>query len=100
MATLYISEFKSANSAIGTTAPQIPPEPAITDQVVAVGAGSLQSATFNASTRAILVSTDTACCIKFGDDPTATTSNLRIPANQNPIWFGVAPNQKLAVIAA
>lgn len=100
MATLYISEFKQGVSGIGSTWAQMLPQPAITDQVVAVGAGSLKSAAFSANTRAVLLATDTACSILFGDDPVAATTNLRIPANAPPFPFAVQPGQKVAVIAS
>lgn len=100
MATLYISEFKQGVSGIGSTWAQMLPQPAIADQVVAVGAGSLQSVAFNPLTRAVLLATDTACSIVFGDAPVAATTNLRIPANAPPFPFAVQPGQKVAVIAS
>lgn len=100
MANLYISEFQNGVSFIGTGQPQMMPQNAIVDQIVAIGGSSTQSAAFNTKTKAILLAADAACCIKFGDDPTATTSNFRIPANGNPFPFAITPGTKVAVIAA
>lgn len=74
-------------------------EPAIADQVVTSGAGSTQSAAFNADTRFVAISTvaATGLSILFGDNPTATTNHLRIPPNSL-VFFGVKPGQKVAVI--
>ncbi len=59
MATVYISEFKNAASPIGTYAPDVLPQPAITNQALGfTGAGTLSSA-FSASTYAVLVVGDT-----------------------------------------
>lgn len=100
MATLYISEFSNAVSGINTSVAQIFPQPSVTDQTVTIGGSSTQSAAFNSATRAVLLTTDTACCIAFGSDPTATAGNLMLPANGPPIGFGVVPGQKVAVIDA
>lgn len=98
MATLYISEFRNGTSFIGTSQAQILPQPAIVDQTVAIGMASAQSSAFDAFTRAVMITTDAICSIVFGDDPTATAGNLRLPANGPPVIFAVAPGQKLAVI--
>lgn len=56
-------------------------EPPIANQTVAVTAGSVQSAPFNALTRFVRVSTDVVCSIEFGTNPTATATTRRMPAN-------------------
>lgn len=98
MATLYISEFRKGSSSIGTEHVPVLPQPAITDQTVVIGAGSLQSAAFNAATRAIMISCDAVCSILIGDNPVAAATNFRLPANVPPLEFGVQPGQKIAVI--
>ena len=106
MAKLYISEFANIVAQQGTTkAESLAAQPAITDQTVSIGAGSLQSNPFNAKTNMILVTSDSVCSIVIGAaslnsgaGPTATASNLRIPANVAPIAFAVVPGQILAVI--
>lgn len=99
MATLFISEFEQGVSGIGTTWAQMLPQPAIADQVVTIAGASAQSSAFNAKTKAVMLTTDTACSVQFGADPTATTSTIRLPANGNPVCFAVVPGQKVAVIA-
>lgn len=99
MALLYISEYASTYQDHGTggTAGF---EPAITDQTpISTAGGSVQSAAFNVNTKLIRVHNDStnACCIVFGVNPTATTSNKRLAPNQTE-YFGVVPGQKLAVI--
>lgn len=98
MAVLYISEFSNGASVIGTALVAMMPQPSITDQTVAISGSSAQSAAFNARTRAVLLSADAICSIAFGANPTATATNLRLPANTI-IAFAVVPGQKVAVIS-
>ena len=101
MATVYISEFKSAVSTIGTTAPPVLPQPAIANQALGfTGAGTLSNA-FNAATRAVLVVGDTDCFYAFGaTSATGATgaAGTYLPAKV-PLIFGVAPGDKVAVTA-
>lgn len=97
MATLYISEYQElarAEPGMG----QIAQAPALVEQTVAIGGGSLQSAAFNPSTRFIRVSTDAICSISIDFTPTATTGKGRLPAD-NVEYFGVRPGMKIAVIS-
>lgn len=98
-ATLYISEFASPVSQVGTVTAQVMPQPSLADQTVAVGASSAQSSAFNVSTHAVLLSCDVACSVLVGASPTAQTTNFRIPANIV-IVFAVLPGQKIATIAS
>lgn len=98
MATLYVSEFRNGISIVKTSQPQMFPQPALGDQMVAIGVASAQSAAFSADTYAVLLSTDAICSIVFGDDPVATAANLRLPANAL-YPFAVQPGQKVSVIA-
>src|SRR5450755_5196324 len=100
MATLYIAELSKVarlSNLMGDVAQasQVPP---ITEQTVAIGAGSVQSALFNPRTAFIRVNTDSTCSIAFGFNPTATTANMRLSANQTE-FFGVYPGTLVAVIA-
>ena len=98
MATLYISEFRQLAS-IGTTVGQVFPQPPVTtDHVVAIGVSSAQSTAFSANTHVVLLCADAVCSFLFGDDPTALTTSMRLPANTH-IAFAVQPGQKVAVIA-
>lgn len=98
MAKFYITEFTKAASSgdIGGLVP-IAQVPSITTQVITHTGSSVQSAGFDANTRFIRVHTDGICHIVVGDNPTATTSNMRMSADQTE-YFGVRPGQKLAVI--
>lgn len=92
MAVLYISEYANTGgfSGVGT-------EPAITDQTVAIAAGSAQSNAFRANTNLVRLHTDAICSVLFGSNPTATATNKRLPAGAVE-YFYVAPGQKVAVI--
>ena len=98
MASLYIREYQQGVSGIGTTWAQMLPEPGIADQVVAIGAASVQSAAFNPKTRAVRLIADAGCSFLFGDNPIATALNARLPGDQRE-YFAVQPGQKIAVIA-
>lgn len=97
-ATLYISEFPNALSQVGSTSPQVYPQPALTDQTVAISGSSTQSNAFGASTRAVIVECDADCSVVFGSNPTATTTNY-LMGDGIPYQFAVTPGQKIAVIA-
>lgn len=82
MAVAYITEyaglmFPAAPGAAG----QVPQEPPLAEQTVAIGAEAKSSA-FNAQTRLVRVHVDAICSISFGTAPTATTSMQRLAANQ------------------
>ena len=64
-----------------------------------VGASSVQSAAFGASTNLVTVQADEACHVVFGGDPTATTSGFLIAAGGTED-FGVSPGDKVAWIQA
>lgn len=97
-ATLYITEYANGLSQVGTTQPQIIPQPALVNQTVSVGGASVQSSAFGTSTRAISVICDVGCSVLVGTDPTATTSTTLLQQGVT-YNFGVAPSQKIAVIA-
>jgi hypothetical protein len=97
MAKLYISEFPHGTSSDGTEKPADLPQPSLVDQVVVIGAGSLQSAPFSMNTRFVLLQADVVCSIAFGANPTATANNMRLAAGV-PIIFGVIPGHVVATI--
>lgn len=97
MAVLYISEYDNvARDNIGTV--QAGQEPAIATQTVAISGGSTQSSAFNANTKFVRIHTDAICSVKFGSNPTATSTSARLAANQTE-FFGVRPGEKVAVIS-
>lgn len=97
-ATLYISEFPTAVSQIGSTTAQVYPQPALVDQTVAITGNSAQSAAFGATTHAIQIECDADCSVAIGPNPTATTTNY-LMGDGTPYRFAVIPGQKIAVIA-
>lgn len=97
MAVLYIAEYAElarAEPGMG----QIAQAPPVAEQTVAIGAGSVSSLAFNASTRFIRLSTDAICSISIDFNPTATTVKGRMPADAVE-YFGVKPGMKTAVIS-
>ena len=81
MAVLFITEFAGRGTeANGAATPhQAMPEKA--NQVVAIGASSVQSAALNAKTNVVRISADSPCSVQFGVNPTATLTTMRVPAN-------------------
>ena len=102
MAKLYVTEFQQMGnqerSADIGGVPQVARLPSISTQVVTFTT-STASAAFNANTRFIRVHTDAACHITVADSPTATTSHLKMVADQTE-YFAVTPGQKIAAVTA
>ncbi|MEP6906777.1 MAG: hypothetical protein ABI858_02175 [Pseudoxanthomonas sp.] len=100
MSTLYITEFASqGRDAAGYQVQDIPVYPPAAEQVVAIGAGSVQSAALQPSTTLVTVASDQACSIAVGANPTATATNRRIAANVPvQICVPVKSGFKIAVI--
>lgn len=97
MAVLFITEYdKLAWDGIGNVVPA-GREPALAEQNVAIGAGSVQSAAFSAKTTLIRVHTDAVCSIAIGANPTAVATAKRMAANATE-FFGVEPGHRIAVI--
>lgn len=97
MAKLYISEY-AGGASLANGVPQIPQEPSLVEQVpVVIGAGSLNSAAFNAGTRFVRVHADVVCSIAFGAAPTATANNKRLAAGVSE-FYQVRPGDVVAVI--
>lgn len=74
-------------------------EPAIRSQRIDFAAGSTQSLVFGDDTRCVRLCADTACCVLFGLDPTATTAHQRVAANI-PELRQVKSGDRLAAILA
>lgn len=97
MPTLWITEFASGGPDSRGTELQAGKLPTLGTQAVTISGTSAQSAALNAKTRFVRVVADTVCYVTAGDNPTATTSNMRLPADA-PEYFAVTPGQKLAAI--
>lgn len=86
MAKVYITEYaRQALDARGLV--MAPEEPPLATQVLDTTAGVQQSAAFNAETRFVRIHTDGIISYLFGTNPTATTGNARMAANQTE-YFG------------
>ncbi len=79
MAVLYITEYASIAQDSGGQ--PILVEPNNTEQHVAIGASSAQSATLQNNTRYVRLQADAVCSIAFGSNPTAVATSHRLPAN-------------------
>ena len=99
MAVLYISEFTSTSVDHGRGG-SAAYQPSSVDQTIAIGGGSLASTAFLSTSRMVRLHCDIACSIKFGTNPTATTSTARMAANQTE-YFQIPETgtYKVAVIA-
>lgn len=101
MASLYVSEYKNLAQGANGYIVQAGQEPALAVQKLAIGAGSVASASFNAEASFVMVHTDAICHVAFGSakdsDPTATSSYTRMAAGETR-FFGVVPGARLAVI--
>jgi hypothetical protein len=98
MTTLYIAEISALGIDAGGQAIAAANMPPVTEQTVAIGDSSLASKPFGGSTRFVQISTDATCSLAFGVNPTATTSNQRLPADKMRL-FSVTPGHKVAVIS-
>jgi hypothetical protein len=99
MAVLYITEYSRTGSSQYSQEIPAPLEPPVAEQTVSIGVASAQSSALNNTTRLIAVHADAICHIAIAANPTATTSNRRIPADGT--WFVCVPPEsgfKIAVI--
>ena len=97
MAFVYIREYlRQPKDGIGGLLPA-GMEPAITTQKIAISAGSLQSAPFNALTTFVCVQTDAAMSYLFGANPVATAADMRMPLDGTQ-FFGVRAGDRIAII--
>lgn len=99
MAVLYITEYAEMQIGPAGRGGQMPLEPPLAEQTVAIGVGSVASSAFNAATRFVRLHTDAICSVEFGTAPTATASKARMAANQTE-YHGVplGASYKVAVI--
>lgn len=99
MAVLYITEYAGLMpSPVGGQA-QIPMEPPLAEQTVAITTATSSSA-FNAKTRLIRIHADAICSVLVGTTPTALTTSGRFAAGQTE-YRGVPLNggYKLSVVS-
>lgn len=83
MAILYITEYAELDIGPAGRVGQMPKEPPLAEQVVAITAASVQSAAFNAKTRFVRIHADAAAEVLFGTNPTAVVNTAgRMGAGQ------------------
>lgn len=94
---LFLTEYSSLASDIGSYGIAAPLEPAVFEQAITVPG---TSAAFNARTAFVMVHAQEACCLAWGTAPTATTSKQRIGAGETR-FVGIPPGAgyKVAVVA-
>jgi hypothetical protein len=94
MATLYVAEFERPRNQWV----DIANAPPLAEQTITISGASTQVTNkFNAKTAMIRVHTDSICSIAIGSNPTANTTNMRLPANAIE-YFSVSPNMLIAAI--
>jgi len=105
MAVLYVTEYANIAVLQGGKTTQVPLEPPLVEQAIAITASSTTTATFNAQTALVRVHTDVICGVKFGTAPvaivsTGTLGSQRMVAGQTE--YAAVPlggAYKIAVIA-
>lgn len=97
MAVLYITEYAGLMPSPPGGVGQIPVEPPLAEQTVAIGGSSVASNAFNAGTTLVRLHADAICSVEFGATPTATATKARMAANQTE-YKGVSFGLKVAVI--
>ena len=95
MAFVCLSEYTNTGRELKGNLSQSAAEPALAQQRVAIGGGSVQSANVNAKTRLLRLHADAICSVAVGNNPTATTSSKRLAANQTE-YFAITPEQVVA----
>lgn len=95
MAVLYVTEFRGQEP---DRREQAAPMPPIAEQAVTFSTSTASSA-FNTQTRLVRILADANCHVEVGSAPTATTSNMYLPAGV-PEYFTVQPGDKIAAVTA
>lgn len=99
MAVLYVAEYAELPVGPAGRVGQMPMEPPVAEQTVAIAGVSAASLAFNTKTRFVRLHTDAICSVVFGAAPVATAVNGRLAANQTE-YRAVPPgaSYKVAVI--
>lgn len=95
MAVLYITEYAEMQIGPAGRVGQMPVEPPIAEQTLAIGT-VVSSAAFNAKTRLVRLHCDAICSVLFGTAPTASVTTGRMAANQTE-YRGVPLGQSFKV---
>lgn len=100
MATVYVTEFQSGCSGIGSMVAQLLPQPPVAQQNLTVSSSSNPSAPFNANTNAIELYSDvdfTFVVAALGVPIAAITGGNRVKAGER-LRYAVPPGGAIAVI--
>lgn len=102
MAVLYVTEYVGLTSQ-GAGLGQVPIEPPVVEQAIAITGASTVTLAFNSRTRLVRLHTDAICAVTIGAAPVATVpagalGSGRLAANQTE-FRGVGPGLKAAVIS-
>lgn len=98
MSKLYITEYSEIARDITANLLPLPKEPPVAEQVIDIGAISVQSNNFNENTRFIRLNAASNCSIAIGTNPTATNNSRRLSANSTE-FISIPPGTiKIAVI--
>lgn len=100
MAKLYVTEYSDVGQTVRGGTPVAAENSSTVDQTPISFSTTTQSAAFAATTVLVRIHTDSICSIAFGTNPTATTNNKRMAADQSE-YFGVPVglSYKVAVIS-
>lgn len=100
MATLYVTEFSSAVSGIGSAFAPVLPQPALAQQNLAIGATTNPSAAFTSKTNAVELYADAACTFIFGAAgavPAVVVGGNRMASGERRV-YAVPPGGYISVI--
>lgn len=100
MAVSYITEFVSQGVDLNGRQLPVAALPILRSTTIAIGATSASGSTLLNNTQLIRVNTDTTMSVTVSSGPTATTSGMRMAANQTE-YFNIPAGQgwQVAVIA-
>jgi hypothetical protein len=100
MTTLFITEFTGLGRDTASLIVPAANQPATAEQTVTLSGSSTSSNALNAATTLVRLQANAVCNILMGANPTATTANMRLAADQTE-YFTVTPGLgfKVAAIA-
>lgn len=98
MANLYITPYNRLAFDATGTAVIVGQEPSSATVAVLIDVASTQSAVLKAGTKFVRLHSKAECHIKFDVDPTATTADIPMAANQTEFFGVAADGLKIAVI--
>jgi hypothetical protein len=87
MATLYVTEFSDSEFSAKGVIPVVQ-TPQVAQQTLTISSQSSATTVFNQNTRIIRVHTDAVCFIAISSAPTATSTCMRMAADQTE-YFGL-----------